>query len=125
MWATLIPLAAGAAVWWWLWSGYEREFAATLQPWLPAGTAIKTGGFPYRLQAEIAPLAVSHDGEALSAQLSAEVAVANRVPWQRNHMVLNFKEPRLELALKPIASARIAIAAPAAQASLRTTSGRI
>lgn len=122
---TLVPLVAGIAAWAVLWNGFRSDFEATLGRLLPDETRVSTGGFPYRLEARAAPLALDWSGDALTATIQAAEAVANRVPWQPARTVLNLREPRLRLALAPLQEARLEIAAPAAQASLRTAEGRI
>jgi hypothetical protein len=119
LWATLIPLLAGIAVWAFIWRGYAAGFETDLEAVLPAGTAIETGGFPYRLEAEITPAAVVLEDKALSARASASRLTVNRVPWQRDRQVLNLEGPVLELALKPLAGATVRVEAPIAQGSLR------
>lgn len=125
LWTTLIPLVAGVAVWAVLWTGYQRDFERTLATVLPADAAVATGGFPYRLDARVAPLALAWSGDALAARLDAAEAVANRVPWQPERTVLNLRAPVLRLSLEPLTDATLTIAAPAAQGSLRTADGRI
>ncbi len=125
LWTMLIPLVAGVGLWFWLWSGYRNDLAATLRPLLPADTLIETGGFPYRLEARVAPLGFAYAGEALEASLKASQAVVHRVPWQTHHAVLNLEQPDLRLALSAVPGATLRIAAPAAQASLKRADGRI
>jgi hypothetical protein len=125
LWTTLVPLVAGIAVWAVLWTGYRRDFEATLAAVLPPDTAIETGGFPYRLEATVAPLAIERRDVALVARLEAARATANRVPWQPARTVLSLEETTLALALAPIRGATIAVSAAGAQASLRMESGRI
>ena len=55
LWATLIPLVLGVLLWAWLWRGYEARLESDLAKILPPGTAIEATGFPYRLEARIAP----------------------------------------------------------------------
>ena len=73
LWVTLIPLAAGIAIWGWLWQGHEARLKADLAQVLPTGTKLETGGFPYRLEARIEPADILFDDVALSASAKAAV----------------------------------------------------
>lgn len=125
LWLTLVPLVLGVLIWGWLWNGYRQDFIAELKPWLPADAGIESGGFPYRLQATIAPLAVQHSGPALQASLNARQAVINQVPWQARHRLMVLENPQLRLDLSPLRDASVSVRAPAAQASLRTAEQRV
>ena len=125
LWATLIPLAVGVAVWAWLWHGYEAGLKADLEQVLPPGTAVESSGFPYRLEARIAPARLAFDDVALSATVSAAEAAVNRVPWQRDRQVIAARDSSATLMLKPLPGATIRVDAPMAQASLRLEADRI
>ncbi len=124
LWVTLLPLALGVLVWALLWRGYAADFRAELRAVLPAAANIETGGFPYRLEARIADLALRHDGVVRAGLFTRELVV-NRVPWQRDRQVLVAFDPDMDLAIPAIAGASVAVKAPAAQASLHLSSGRI
>jgi len=125
LWATLLPLVTGVLVWAVLWTGYARRLEATIAGLLPAGAAIETSGFPYRLVARAAPVALVHSDVALEAALEARSASVNRVPWQIDRQVINLEGSVAALRLKPIAAAHVRIEAPSAQASLRLEGPRI
>jgi hypothetical protein len=125
LWATLLPLVAGIAIWAFVWRGYEQDFVEDLSAVLPANTRIETGGFPYRLEATVAPLAVTHADRALRLEAKAAELQVNRVPWQRDRQVLNLRGVTAEAALAPLAGAVARIDAASAQASLRLEGKRI
>lgn len=125
LWTMLLPLVLGIAVWAWLWRGHAAGLEADLARILPPGTAIEAGGFPYRLEVDVAPLDIALDDVALQARLKAANATVNRVPWQRERQVMNFGDTVAEIALKPIQGAVARIVSPEAQASLRLEDGRI
>lgn len=124
LWATLIPLAVGLLVWGVLWRGQAASFEADLQKLLP-GTDISVTGFPYRLEAEIAPISRRHEDTALVASLEAREISVNRVPWQPGRQVLNLTDSTARLALKPLPGVTARVTAAEAQASLRLEQGRI
>lgn len=119
LWVTLIPLVLGILVWVWLWRGYERRFEAELAAILPPGTKIEASGFPYRLEARIAPADIFFDGPGLVASAKAAEVAVNRVPWQNDRQVISLRDTSATLALKPYSGARLWVVAPTAQASLR------
>lgn len=125
LWATLIPLVLGVLLWAWLWRGYEARLESDLAKILPPGTAIEATGFPYRLEARIAPARAALDDVALSASVSAAEAAVNRVPWQRDRQVIAARNSDAAIALKSLPGAHVRVTAPMAQASLRLDDGRI
>ncbi len=125
LWATLIPLLAGIAVWAFVWRGHEARFEEDLRKVLPADVAIDAGGFPYRLEARLGALKLAHRDAALELGLAADAASINRVPWQRDRQVISLGKSQARAALGPIAGADVVIDAPAAQASLRLEGPRI
>lgn len=125
LWATLLPLVLGVAVWALVWRGYEAGFEADLREVLPAGTDIEAGGFPYRLEARLADLKLAHRDEALLLELNADEVRVNRVPWQRDRQVISLGPSSARVALVPVAGGEVRIEAPAAQASLRLEGERI
>jgi hypothetical protein len=124
LWTALVPLVAGIALWALLWSGYRRAFAAELEAALP-GHAVAVSGFPYRLEARIAPLSVAREDVALAGTIAARELRVNRVPWQRDRQVLNLTDSVAEVRLKPLAGAWARVSADHAQASLRLEGRRI
>jgi hypothetical protein len=125
LWTTLIPLGVGILVWAFLWRGYEAAFEADLAKLLPPGTAIEASGFPYRLEASVAPFDVTHHDSALALVGKAAEVTVNRVPWQRDRQVVNLRDSVLEARLKPLQGAVARIESGVAQASLRTDDARI
>ena len=121
----LLPLAGGALIWFFLWSGHRDRLLADMQRLLPEGTAIATGGFPYRLEATVAPLKVVRQDVALQSRITARLLSVNRQPWQPDRQVLNLADSIASLKLTPLAGATLAIAAAEVQASLRMEAGRI
>jgi hypothetical protein len=125
LWTTLVPLALGVLVWGLLWRSYAADFRSDLGRLLPAGTEIEVGGFPYRLEADVAPLQVVHADAALRARLEAGTLQVNRVPWQRDRQVLNLAGSTAELGFTPLDGATVLVKADEAQASLRIQDERI
>lgn len=119
LWVTLIPLALGLLVWIWLWRGYESRLTAELAAILPPGATIEASGFPYRLEARIAPADIFFDGAGVVASAKAAEVAVNRVPWQNDRQVISLRDTSATLALKPYSGARLWVVAPTAQASLR------
>ncbi len=125
LWATLIPLVLGIAVWGIVWRGYEAGFEADLRRVLPADAGVEAGGFPYRLEARLAGIKLDHNDAALELGLAAEGATINRVPWQRDRQVITVEGSQARAALAPLAGATVVVNAPEALASLRLDAERI
>jgi hypothetical protein len=124
LWATLVPLLLGILIWGFVWRGQATRFEDDLQKALP-GVDISVTGFPYRLEAHVAPASRRHEDTALVAALTATEVSVNRVPWQPGRQVLNLTDSTAEIALKPLAGVSARISAAEAQASLRLEEGRI
>lgn len=124
-WMLLLPLVAGAAIWFWLWHGYADGLRRELGGWLSPGATIDSSGFPYRLEAEIGNADIRRQSEAMAMHLHAATAVLNRVPWESDRQVIALIRPEATLEARHLAGARLHISAPEARASLRTTNGRI
>jgi hypothetical protein len=116
LWATLAPLLAGVLLWYWLWDGYRRDLVAGIEAVLP-GVAVESGGFPYRLEARIAPLAYDHGGTILGSVRAAQLQVEQQ-PWQPGRQVLSLTDPVATIAVAGLAGAGATVRAPFAQASL-------
>lgn len=125
LWATLIPLLLGIAVWGFIWRGYEAQFEEDLRKVLPADADIDAAGFPYRLEARLGTLKLEHRDAALALGLAAEAATVNRVPWQRDRQVMTAGRSQAQAALAPLAGATVVVDAPEALASLRLDGPRI
>jgi hypothetical protein len=124
LWLTLVPLVVAGLVWFWLWSGYEARFVADVQRALP-GATIRSGGFPYRLEATVKPLAATHAGDALTAGVRAGEMRVNRVPWEADRQVLSFADVAAEVEVPPLPGIGLAVQAPGARASLHLDGRRI
>ncbi|MGQ5702296.1 hypothetical protein ACUJ46_09630 [Sandaracinobacteroides sp. A072] len=125
LWMTLLPLVAGLGLWGLMWTSQANDLRADLKAILPQAGDVPVGGFPYRLQAHVAPVAVNHMDSALTARIDAPDMTVNRVPWQRSRQVLNLSRPEAEIALRPLRGARLLIRSETAQASLRLDDARI
>ncbi|MFA7441174.1 MAG: hypothetical protein WCZ66_09410 [Sphingomonadaceae bacterium] len=125
LWLTLLPLVAGVVIWHLVWKGYANDFKAEVAAILPPATQISSSGFPYRLEVDVQNVDQQYQGPSLTARVRADTLIAHRVPWQKDRQVLNFVAPEAELALVALPDVRVRIAAPHAQASLRTEPGRI
>lgn len=125
LWVTLVPLALGAALWFFMWTSFRDRLDQALAETLPAGTSWSLGGFPYRLEARTGPVALDYQGEATRARLEARQLTVNRQPWRTDRQVVNLEDSRLSLALAPLAAMSATIEARAAQASLRTEADRV
>jgi hypothetical protein len=125
LWATLIPLALGILVWGFIWRSHKADFEADLRKVLPADVTIDAGGFPYRLEAQLGAVKLSHSDAALDLGLAADSVAINRVPWQRDRQVISLGRSQARVALSPLAGATVVVDAPEAQASLRIADSRI
>lgn len=125
LWATLIPLVLGIAVWGFIWRGHEAQFEADLKKVLPADADIDAGGFPYRLEARLGDVKLEHRDAALELGLAASDATINRVPWQRDRQVITMGASQARAALTPLQGASMVVDAPEALASLRLDGARI
>ncbi|QMW23589.1 hypothetical protein [Sandaracinobacteroides saxicola] len=122
LWVTLIPLAAGIAGWYHVWSGYADTLAADVARLQP-GAAVGIAGFPYRLEATVERPRIGFDGPGLAAGAEAEKAVINRQPWRPEHSVFNLTAPLARVAIPALPLVQASIRAPAAQASLHLVPG--
>ncbi|MGL4543554.1 MAG: hypothetical protein ACRCUI_13685 [Polymorphobacter sp.] len=124
LWLTLVPLALGIGAYWLIWSSFRDRFADDIHAVLPAAST-EISGFPYRLEDEIKAPVLRHDSAGWRASASADLAVLNRGPWQRDLTVLAFKAPRFAVAVPPLAGASLALSAPLGSASLRLDGNRL
>jgi len=99
LWLSLVPLAIGIAAYFWLWSGWAQQFEAAITPWLP-GTQVSVGGFPYRLEAEVAAPKLA-GGDIVKLTASAARARINRGPWQPDLTVISTEAPRFSAIVGP------------------------
>jgi len=125
LWTTLLPLAAGLAVYWWYWDQQRAAFRAGIERVLGAETDIRVTGFPYRLEATLGTVALGRATPEWTAAMSADDAIVNRQPWRADPTIVRLREPRAELAVPAIAGARLNLAGSASQTSLRWDGERI
>lgn len=92
LWLTIVPLVLGGLLYWHFWSGWRDTLRVDLATVIP-GAAVTIGGFPYRLEAEVArphyQLGGRHDegrpdDGPVGLVLTADRALVNRNPWQRD-----------------------------------------
>ncbi|WP_372916775.1 hypothetical protein [Sandarakinorhabdus sp.] len=76
----LLPLLMGMAVYGQVWRGWAAGLETTLARWFP-GSGARVGGFPYRLEAELAGVSLAHAGETRLALAAARLRL-NRGPWR-------------------------------------------
>ncbi len=118
---TLLPLLAGIALYWWLWSGWAAEFRGLLHAWLPDAT-LDIGGFPYRMEANVASPHLT-GGDAVRLDASADLARINRGPWQPELTVIAADMPVFSAAVSPGLSVRFA--GKTAVSSVHVMDGRL
>jgi len=123
LWLTVVPLVLAVAGYWWAWSGWRHEFRAEIARVLP-GVPVSIGGFPYRLEADVATPRLAARGD-VTATAAAERGIVNRGPWQRQLTIIRSVAPRLSAAIPALTGAGVAIAAPSAETSLHIEDGRI
>lgn len=121
LWTTLIPLVVGLAIYGWYWDRERDAFEASLAALF--GEGVEVGGFPYRLEAEIAEPRLRHEGQ-YSLDVEADRAVINRQPWRDSLSFIRLVEPRLQWRA-PALDIGAGIASRTAQASLRLDGDRI
>lgn len=118
LWLMPLPLLAGILIWYWIWDGYRDTFVTRIEALFP-GTALTSGGFPYRLEVDIAPVMIGRQDSALGVSLTADEVRINRVPWQKDRQVLGVKGPEARIDVRPLTGASISARAVDAVASLR------
>ncbi len=106
LWLTLVPLLVGIAGYYWVWSGWARDFGAVISAWLP-GTAVEVTGFPYRLEADVAQPQLS-GGDVVRLTATASSAAINRGPWQPELTIVSTTEPRFAAVVGPGVGASVA-----------------
>jgi len=117
---SLMPLLLGLAVYGQVWRGWAADFETTLAGWLP-GQRPAVGGFPYRLEAELAGAGLRHDGAATLAMAAARLRL-NRGPWRPELTVMQGQGIRLNAGLGALAASADAASGTA---SLHLVDGRL
>ena len=103
LWLTIVPLVLGGLVYWHFWSGWRDTLRADLAAVVP-GVPVVIGGFPYRLEAEVArphyQLGGIHDEDRgpedgpVGFVATADRALVNRNPWQRDLTIVRAEHIR-------------------------------
>lgn len=123
LWTTLLPLVAGLAIYWVYWDRERDAFEATLAPVFGDGRAT-VGGFPYRLEAQVAGPRLAHDGQ-YRLDVRAESVVLNRQPWRETLTFARTLAPSLEWQAVGFDGATFTVRSATAEASLNLADGRI
>ncbi len=103
LWLSVVPLLLGGLIYWHFWTGWRDTLRADLAQELP-GAAVTIGGFPYRLEADVAAPHFALDGP-VRLDLSAARARANRNPWQRDLTVVRTERPVAAVAVTGLGGA--------------------
>lgn len=117
---SLLPLGLGLAVYGQMWRDWAAGFETTLSAWFP-GQHPAVGGFPYRLEAEMAGVSRRHDGTVRLA-MAVDRLRLNRGPWRSELTVLQGQGIRLSAGLGALAPR---VAAAAGNASLKLDGDRL
>lgn len=122
LWTTLLPLMAGMAIYWWYWDREHDAFRQALTSVF--GEPVSVGGFPYRLEAEIAAPRLSHAG-AYVFEARAERLRANRQPWRGSLTSVGLLKPSVLWRVPGLDGASFGVTSATAQTSLRLDRDRI
>lgn len=122
LWTTLLPLVAGMAIYWWYWDREHDAFRQALTSLF--GETVSVGGFPYRLEAEIAAPRLSHAGGYVF-EARAERLRANRQPWRGNLTSVGLLKPSVLWRAPGLDGASFSVSSATAQTSLRLDRDRI
>jgi hypothetical protein len=121
LWATLVPLIVGLAIYWWYWDRERAAFEDRLETVF--GEGVSVSGFPYRLEADIVKTRLRHDGQ-YALDVRADRAVINRQPWRHSLSSARLAEPRLQWRA-PALDMGFDVASRTAKVSLRLDGERI
>ena len=122
--ATLIPLIVGLLVYYYWWDGRRARFSADLARVL--GAPVVIGGFPYRLEADLGPSALSRVTPLITVRLSAAGLDINRAPVGRPLTVVSALKPVVSAGINGIGATTLTVRAANSRSSLRLTpDGRI
>lgn len=121
LWLTLVPLAAGLGLYFWLWSDWAADFGAGIEGWLPNTPVIVTG-FPYRLETSVVTPHLA-GGDAVHLAASADRARINRGPFQPDLTIIQADGLRFSATVSP--SINATIAGKTALSSVHVVAGRL
>lgn len=121
LWVTILPLIAGLAFYWYLWSGWARGFEAAIQPWLP-DVPINASGFPYRLETEVENASFNRDGTVRLSASAVRLRI-NRGPWRPELTLVQAIAPRFSAVVSPLISATVT--GREAQVSIKVENDRL
>lgn len=116
-WVPVLPLLLGLVAYWLYWQGEAKAFGEIVAARI--GVPVETAGFPYRIEARAANVAVRRQTRELSVAAHAAGMVVNRQPWRTGHVVIQAEAPRLQIALTRLTGMRLDVEAPAMLASMR------
>jgi len=122
LWTTLLPLIVGMAAYWWYWDREQDGFKQALTTVF--GGDVSVGGFPYRLEAEVAAPRLSHAG-AYVFEARAERLRANRQPWRGELTSVGLLKPSVLWRVPGLDGASFGVTSATAQTSLRLDQDRI
>lgn len=112
---SLLPLLLGLAAYGHFWRGWAADFETTLAGWFP-GRHVQVMGFPYRMEAELAGVTLTHNG-GTSVALAVDKLRLNRGPWRPELTVLQAQGVALTAGAAGL-SARVAAASATASLKL-------
>lgn len=95
LWLTAVPLVIGGVWYWHFWSGYRDRLRADIVAVVPGATTT-IGGFPYRMEADVAAPVVTRSG-AIKLVVRASRALVNRGPWQPVLTVIRSDHPSVDV----------------------------
>lgn len=121
LWTTLIPLVLAGGLYWFLWSGWAKDFGAAVEDVLPVADVSVTG-FPYRLETEIVSPAWTF-GSGVKIAASADRAFINRGPWAPELTVIRAEYPKFSAIVGPGFGA--SFTGKAALTSVKIVDGRL
>lgn len=125
LWATLLPLLLGIIVYAFVWRSEAARLETDVRGVIGPAARLDMGGFPYRLAAETGPVAIDRRVGGALVQFAARRAQAHRQPFRHVLTVAAAEEMQLYAEVAGLAGARLAITAPAAQASLHVEQTRL
>ena len=123
LWLTIVPLLLGGVVYWHFWSGWRDTLRTDLAAAMP-GAAVTIGGFPYRLEADVAAPRYGLDGP-IRLTVDAVRARANRTPWQRGLTVVRTEAPGVGIAVTDLPGVRVRATAVTSVSSINLGPGGI